>query len=477
MAELNSENDQGCPEPARGMRLVSEGKHFQLFDDEVQGKVLVLLLTSPDRFLTISMERPRTKLGLRVIDFVLQAFASRRSKAPLVLDNRSLMRLAEYLYRSKSRSLESLREYAWSVKAFCDYAGKVPDQLIASCLTPEGLPDPMRVRSLGELLDEWLGEMDAMDLASGSIRVRQAHVESFFRVNGLEVKAPRRYSLRVKYHDRAPRPEEVQRIIEVADLREKVMVMMLATSGMRIGTLLKLKYGHVKADLEAGKIPVHIHVEAEITKGKYADYDTFINDEAVHYLKLYLDERKRGTEKIPVEEITDDSPLFVRTVMPLKSLSHHSAKGMLAKVLYKAGLREKARRHHELRVHSLRKFFRTQLESLGVPRDYCEYMMGHKISTYHDIQMKGIEFLRNVYTASDLRIQAKEKPSLADVLKELIRARGEDPSRYLKAEVGSAIDMITPEGESEAYARAIWEMLRRDIVSSLSAIPEERTSF
>jgi hypothetical protein len=154
---------------------------------------LTLLLKSPQpnsrELLTINVERPRTKLGWRIIDSVLQAFASRRNLAPFVLGNRSTMKMAEYLYRSRSRSVASVRAYAWSVKAFCRYAGQSPDQLIASCLTKEGLPNPMRVRSLGELLDEWLGEMDAVDLAWGIIRVRQAHVESFFRVNGLEVKA------------------------------------------------------------------------------------------------------------------------------------------------------------------------------------------------------------------------------------------------------------------------------------------------
>jgi site-specific recombinase XerD len=153
---------------------------------------------------------------------------------------------------------------------------------------------------------------------------------------------------------------------------------------MRIGTLVKLRYGHVKEDLEAKRIPLHIHVEAEITKGKYADYDTFINEEAVHYLQLYLDQRRRGTDKIKPEEIKEDSPLFVTSDRNPKALSHRGAVGMLVKALSRAGLREKAIRRHEIRIHSLRKFFRTQMESLGVPRDYCEYMMGHKLSTYHD---------------------------------------------------------------------------------------------
>jgi hypothetical protein len=59
----------------------------------------------------------------------------------------------------------------------------------------------------------------------------------------------------------------------------------------------------------------------------------------------------------------------------------------------------------------MRKFFRTQMAALGVQTDYIEYMMGHTISTYHDVQMKGIEFLRGVYAALGLCIEPKTKPS------------------------------------------------------------------
>jgi site-specific recombinase XerD len=35
----------------------------------------------------------------------------------------------------------------------------------------------------------------------------------------------------------------------VADLRERAMIMMLASGGFRIGTLVSLRYRHVKEDL------------------------------------------------------------------------------------------------------------------------------------------------------------------------------------------------------------------------------------
>jgi len=112
--------------------------------------------------------------------------------------------------------------------------------------------------------------------------------------------------------DRAPTPEEIARLIDLADIRGKVIVSMLALGAFRIGTLCKLRYRHVRHDLERDIVPVHIHVEATITKGKYHDYDTFIGREAVEYLKAYLEARRNGglPNKIPPENLIDESPLI-----------------------------------------------------------------------------------------------------------------------------------------------------------------------
>jgi len=59
---------------------------------------------------------------------------------------------------------------------------------------------------------------------------------------------------------------------------------LLALGGFGEGTLIRLKDRHVRTDLEKGVVPIHVHVEAEITKGKYHDYDTYLGAEAATYL-------------------------------------------------------------------------------------------------------------------------------------------------------------------------------------------------
>lgn len=181
--------------------------------------------------------------------------------------------------------------------------------------------------------------------------------------------------------------------MEVADLREKVIISILALSGIRESTLYKLEFKHIKEDYEKGVISIHVHVEVNITKGQYGDYNTFLGKEATEYLRLYLEERRQGNPRCNIlpETITDSSPL-ISVVGKAKPLSSQTIGVLIHNLYAKAGLISlNNSRRYQYRGHSIRKFFRTQLSALGIQSDYVEYMMGHKISTYNDIQSKGIE--------------------------------------------------------------------------------------
>lgn len=131
---------------------------------------------------------------------------------------------------------------------------------------------------------------------------------------------------------------------------------------------------------------------------------------------------RRG--RISPEETHDESPSIRDeksvTVKPLTPGRVHS----ILHTLYKrTGLIENRQTsRYRLRAHSIRKYFCTQTATLGLNTDYIEYMMGHRISTYHDVQMKGIEFLRGVYAASGISIKPKTRVSKIEALKEIIRA-------------------------------------------------------
>ena len=464
--------------------LISESENYRIWNDEKIGKARIEVVTNKGKknemhhfFLC---PRPERKLGWRLIEYVIRAFTRQTRLIHFILNNSSMMRLAEYLYRDGSRSLSSMYTYTLTVKQYSDYAKTSPDELIEACLDSEGVADQKKVHEASLLVEEFLGELEADGRATYSLLVKSACIKTFYKVNRIQIAPPIKYKARTTHRDRAPTPEEIQKMIEVADLREKAIIAMLATGGFRIGTLCKLKYKHVKEDLEVGRVPLHIHVEAELNKGKVCDYDTFINDEAIHYLKLYLEQRRKGMDKIDPEIITNESPLFRTKENEVKPLSPRVAKIALRNVIKKAGLFKKNGKRSEIRVHSLRKFFRTQMTALGVPTEYVEYMMGHKLSTYHDIGMKGVEFLRGKYAEANIRIFPKpgidEKKVVLKTIKTMAETIGLDLKKPLEEQM-PARTVISEDQEIEMYVRAIWEAFRRNLVINLKGNPDCRKNL
>jgi hypothetical protein len=226
-------------------------------------------------------------------------------------------------------------------------------------------------------------------------------------------------------------------------------------------------------------IPLHTHVESEITKGKYHDYDTFLGQEAVEYLKLYMEKRRQGSPdgKIPPEELHDHSPMIrdAQSVIP-KPVGEKQVYKLVHGLYDKAGLLNKTEKGgYDLRVHSLRKFFKTQLMALGVQSDYVDYMMGHTVSTYHDIQSKGVEFLRSVYASAGLSAKPRAGVSKIDMLKEMMRAWGLEPEKILTREALAEPHRacVGPEEREKEDIRllgaAMRESLKRELLASLSS--------
>ena len=57
--------------------------------------------------------------------------------------------------------------------------------------------------------------------------------------------------------------------------------------------------------------------------------------------------------------------------------------------------------------------------------------MGHIISTYNDVRMKGVDYMRNLYSSSELSIRPKTKSSKIQQLRLIIEALGMDPNETM----------------------------------------------
>ncbi len=247
---------------------------------------------------------------------------------------------------------------------------------------------------------------------------------------------------------------------------------MICLGGFRESTLAMLQYRHVRNDVEKGIVPIHIHADANETKGKYADYDTFVGAEAAQYLMLYLENRRRGSpewtrdgtrskDRRPPEGLTDTSPLIrdENSLIPRPIGPKQIRKVVHSLYIITGFVKAPKGRMYDVRVHSLRKYFKTQLVAHGVPESFADYFMGHKLDTYNDIQSLGTEKMREVYTTTDLAIRPRTKISKMETIKEMIRALGENPEQVLSREAlaRGATTHLDPASVQEHQLQVLYE--------------------
>jgi site-specific recombinase XerD len=372
-----------------------------------------------------------------LIDYIFRScLPDRPSIIPYIFDNQSLLKLTRHFLRNCSASNKSCLQYSIYVKKYATWLGYSPDAIIQDVKPIGAIPDPIRVQNHCEFLNDYLAELQDSGLKPSAVCNAIKAAKTFYRVNGVKsVELDGKLSRKVAYKDHSPKPEEITKMLDLSGARESFIITAMATGGFREGTFSKLLYRHVKEDLEANRIPIHVHVEAIISKGKYHDYDTFLNPEACQFLKLYIEERRRGSRGMPPEEITDNSPLIRNSHCSTRVLG--VSEKTLRKIVHTTALAAKVTQKlpdswmYSIRTHSLRKYFRSQMSKLKIDTEIINYMMGHTIDTYEDVQSLGIETLRNMYTAAGLVIRPKTQVNKIAQIKEIIRAWGENPEEIL----------------------------------------------
>ena len=305
---------------------------------------------------------------------------------------RSVNNLLMYLKTRKSGSEATRKTYCSILYWFCNRFNADPDDLVT-----------MPKSRIEEMIGVMIEELREKDRSLNYIRTVVDAMRTFFRVNGFEGEAklkvsspsvPPRYRKRGEY---VPTPGEALRMAEAAgSLRNKAMILLMAFSGLRVSTLLALRYKDVKDELEQGIKNLCIKVYPDMKKvvpnackGNIRYY-TFTVRQATETLKLYLEERKRT-----FGGITDDEPVFnsnynqiCREKRTTKPVGIRQVQRIVKAAAKKAGLK----RWREVTPHTLRKtfqsFMRNQPETLRMDIRDQEFLFGHilegSMDNYYD---------------------------------------------------------------------------------------------
>jgi integrase len=132
--------------------------------------------------------------------------------------------------------------------------------------------------------------------------------------------------------DRAYTHEEIGRMLEIADERMRVVILVLASSGIRIGAIQLVKLRHL------------LDTKLTIYENTKQEYFTFITPECKKAIDFYIDFRQRYGEKI-----TDNSYLIreqfdIRNPGPPKAVHHKTIQWNLRVLAIKCGIRKNADR-------------------------------------------------------------------------------------------------------------------------------------
>jgi integrase len=248
----------------------------------------------------------------------------------------------------------------------------------------------------------WISEQKEQGLSVSIMHVRKSAVKLFYDVNkvqgGIAWKIiAKSMGENRKLRDRPYSREEIRKILDKADFRARVVILLLASTGMRIGAVGELKvadlakmgkYGGIYQITVYGRMP--------------SEYMTFCTPECARAIDEYLEFRKRHGEVIKPE-----SPLireqFDRAeamrdfgrASNAKSVKVAGLVDLVRDALIASGIREvkpvegtkiSRIRHPVKQSHGFRKFYDTTTTQAGVHPLYIELLMGH------DIALKGSYF-------------------------------------------------------------------------------------
>jgi integrase len=220
-----------------------------------------------------------------------------------------------------------------------------------------------------------------------SIHAYYTSLKHFYEINDIPLnwKKIKMFAGKVakKANDRPYTFQEIHKLLEHATPRQKVVILLQCSAGLRAGAIPYLKVGHLHFIQEHGIYQIKVYA------GTRDEYITFCTFECATAIDSYIEYRKNRLG----ETITEESPLVVNLIDKEYNYngrnvgevtSSEGIKRIVYRLLYDSGIRRLENRkaaaggrYMTATCHSLRKFFGTQLEHAKVRDLAIENLLGH----------------------------------------------------------------------------------------------------
>jgi integrase len=189
--------------------------------------------------------------------------------------------------------------------------------------------------------------------------------------------------------DDAPTPKQIGLILVRCKTREKAAILVLATSGMRLGEVMMLRL----QDIDTKVKPSRIVIPAKFTKNS-KERETYLSEEAARALLDWLEERRKNNESLNPESRLFD---YGDTVYKAEKNFSHVFRRIMKHYPELNATVEKGHRVHKIHPHGLRKFFYSRtMPVIGEERAHA--IMGHSfyMQTYYkrSLQERQADYLK-----------------------------------------------------------------------------------
>lgn len=253
-------------------------------------------------------------------------------------------------------------------------------------------------------------------------------------------------------NDRAPTLDEIHKILRYPDVRIKPLVLVMVSSGIRVGAWDYLKWKHV----------IPMHKDKSIVAAKIVVYAeepdqhiSFITPEAYYALKDWMDFRSSYGERITDESwvmrdlwrttnITYGAKLgYAKTPKKFKS---SGIRNLISKALFQQNVRpllnEGQKRHEFKAAHGFRKYFKTKTEQM-MKTSNVELLMGHDLGVSHSYYKPLIEkILEDYLKAIDLlTVNKNNNDELEKEIKQL-QEKNENSEHIISSKLQERDDAI-----------------------------------
>jgi hypothetical protein len=126
--------------------------------------------------LTLALPEPQNAADQKLQQYIIDALLTKMpALVSLTFENTSTLELAKHLLRHRTGSTATLYQYIYGVYRFSKWLNTQPDQLVKTCQDQDGYPEPKALAQTSRMLDDFVANLQAENLAPGSV---SNHVKS-----------------------------------------------------------------------------------------------------------------------------------------------------------------------------------------------------------------------------------------------------------------------------------------------------------